>query len=184
MDTEAGIFEASYQMLINIPWWVYVIFFYSISKGINMSETRIVQISKLIIFPILFFLLSIHTMKDILIYPTNLDVLHWIIAIMIGTALGWIHLSSLGIKIDKEKPKAEIPGSFIPLGIFIFLFFANYFFFYKIALNPQIVDQAWYRLGILYILGSTIGFFLGRFMCCFYALRKKPRRAHLVKKKK
>ena len=184
METEVGIFEASSQMLINTPWWVWLIFAYLLSKGIKMSKVGIVKIRKLIVLPILFLLFSIHTMKDTLVYPTNFDVLHWVLAIVVGSALGWLQLSSVGIKIDKEKPKVAIPGSFIPLGIFIFLFFANYFFFYKIAINPQIIDCALYRLGLLYVLGGTMGFFLGRFMYCVYALRKKPRRTHLHKKKK
>jgi len=74
-----------------------------------MAATRVVKIRNLIISPILFSIFSINTMKNILVSTTNLDILHWALAIVIGGALGWIHILKAGIKIDKDKIK--IPGT-------------------------------------------------------------------------
>ena len=96
-------------MFINTPWWVWLIFAYLLYRGFRMAATRVVKIRNLIISPILFSIFSINTMKNILVSTTNLDILHWALAIVIGGALGWIHILKAGIKIDKDKIK--IPGT-------------------------------------------------------------------------
>ena len=180
MSTEVNIFAAASQMFINTPWWVWLIFAYLLYRGFRMATTRVVKIRNLIISPILFSIFSINTMKNILVSTTNLDILHWALAIVIGGALGWIHILKAGIKIDKDKIK--IPGTLVPLNIFMLLFIANYFFYYKISVNPQIVEQEWYRLSSLYPSGFSMGFFLGRFICCVHLLKNKAYQAKLGKK--
>lgn len=156
-----------YQLLINTPWWVYLILIYLIIVGIKASKTRIVSLKKLFIIPLVFLIMSIET----LISSFKIDLLNfsiWSLGILIGAIFGYIQTYRYKLKIDKENGLLEIPGTWSTLVIISVIFIAKYYISYELAVDPAIINENVFEISALLVTGVCTGLFIGRLCCYLY----------------
>lgn len=158
------------QMLTGTPWWVYLLLAYLIIIGVKASKTRIVPLKKLLIVPVLFILLSIHTLLTSF-EITAFSLASWLVATLIGISLGWFFIYRLNLAVDKPHLLIQTPGTWSTLLIIIIIFMTKYYFAYELAIAPQLIKNDIFEFSLLAISGVCSGFFVGRLICYLYRLQ-------------
>lgn len=161
-------FHQIYEIALQTPWWVYLLFLILVKIGIKASKKNVITMKKLFIIPIVFSIMSIHT----LIVSFRIDtttISTWIGSILCGMLLGWILVRNQEVKVDKEKWLIELPGTWMTLTIILIVFISKYYFGYELTADPKLVNQSWFEFSLLFISGACTGMFIGRTL--FY-LRK------------
>jgi hypothetical protein len=162
-----------WQALNNTPWWVYVLLAYLVTIGIKAAKTQVVSLKKLFIMPILFTFLSVHALLTSV--KTNAFAIScWAIAMALGILVGWLQTARYDIKIDKTKYLIQIPGNWSTLIIISIIFVSKYYFGYKLAVDPQMVNHTWFEVSLLGVTGICAGLFVGRLSFLLSHMQKQP----------
>lgn len=162
----------AYYFLINTPVWVFILFAYLIFIGYKSSKTRVVSLKKLFIAPIVFTLMSIHSM----IHELQGDywmALVWLLGMVIGASLGWLQVHRLKPQVDKQHWLVHTQGSWVTMILVILIFGYKYYLGYITAVQPDIITHTGFLWSSLIIIGAITGMFVGRllyYIRCFYVL--------------
>ena len=84
--------------LNSTPWWIYLLFFVLLQRGVNASKTRIVSLKKLAVLPLV---LSVWSIWELLSFGGTSASLFFvfIIAFAIGCGIGWAIVCKKNIKV-------------------------------------------------------------------------------------
>jgi len=146
------------------PWWVYLLFFYLIKLGIGASKTSVVPLKKLVILPLIFTVLSIHTM--IVSFQVTAAVVEvWFASILLGTFFGYVLVRNYVFRVDKKKYLIELPGNWITLILVLAIFVSKYYFGYAMSMDPTVVHNTHFEFIMLSVSGIITGLFIGRLIC-------------------
>lgn len=146
------------------PWWVCVIFIVLINRGIAASRPQVVSLKKLVLFPLIFIGLSIHTMMTS--FQMNGFIFSLcVFGIAIGSVAGWLLVKNHHYKVDKKNMLIQLPGSWIILILILIIFISKYYFFYELAFDPALAHEAPFEFTMLTITGFCTGLFAGRLIC-------------------
>ena len=150
------------NILLQTPWWVYLLLYVLIQRGIAASKTQVVPFAKMLILPILFSGLSIYTIvTQIGVNPLTL--ITWIVATVFGIASGLRMLRGTKIRVDRKKHLIEIPGTWRTLVLILIIFSAKYFFGYLMSANPAILHNTLFNVSLILVSGICSGMFVGNF---------------------
>ena len=166
-------FETIYQFAINTPWWVYLILAYLIFIGIRAGRPGFISLKRAVIIPVAFTALSIYTLLSV-VQPSILHITIWLIAMLVGSFIGWIQIKFSRLKIDRERRLIWTEGNWTLLIIFILIFAAKYYFDYQIAVTPQIAQHPVFVYSLLTSSALLTGWFIGRISGLFYRLFNDP----------
>ena len=156
-------FESIKTILWQTPWWVYVLLYVLIQRGIAASKTQVVPFAKMAIIPAVFTGLSIYTIVTS-IGINGLTVTTWVAAILAGVAIGWRLLRGVAIRVDRDKYLIEIPGSWRTLILIIIIFSCKYFFGYMAGAQPMMLKNTFFDVTMILVSGITSGMFIGNFL--------------------
>lgn len=151
------------------PWWVYVLFIYLVQRGISASKPQVVSIKKLTILPIVFIVLSIHTLATAF-HVNAMVIVVWFASIIFGSVIGWLLICRHQFKVDRKKLLIQLQGSWITLILILAIFVSKYYFSYQIGSDPALENQTSFEFSMLAISGVCTGLFIGRLLCYFYQL--------------
>ena len=164
--------EAFWQVLINTPKWVYFLFFSFMVISIKASRTRQISVWKVFIMPAVTVYFSVSLFSSI---QTGLLILSlFFAAFFIGGFLGYFQLSRMPLRVDHQKKRIEMPGTWSTLVIFLIIFGTKYFFNYKLAVAPYLAHEITFEAPLLFISGVTTGFIFGKLFLCLYRIKKGP----------
>jgi len=163
--------NAVQQMLINTPWWVYILFFYLVFKGFIATRSRVVPFKKLFILPLVLLVLSIYGLLNVL-NPSISNISFWALALFLGGALGWFQVHRQELLFDKRSHLVKISGTWSVLFLILIIFISKYYFDYSIAINPDAIHHLWFKLTFLGISGICNGLLLGRLLAYLEKMRK------------
>jgi len=156
MDTIWNIVEAT-------PWWVWALFIYLLFKGYKATRNQTTHLYRLMITPIIFVVLSLHTLVTL---PLDfMKVLSYIIATLVGVSFGFWQISRLFLQVDKKRKLIHTPGSWTPFILIFLVFGSKYYFGYSLALDPQLSTHAFFVFPLLLVSGACAGMFIGRTAC-------------------
>jgi len=154
--------QVVWDALAHTPWWVYVLFFYLVSRGIKAREPALTSPLKMAIVPAIMTIwggASLVTM-----FPVNVATLGaWLLAMAAGAGCGYRLVRDARIRADHASHLLWRPGdhSFLPLVVAIFA--VKYAFGYRLGADPGIAaDPAFYFTDIV-VSGVISGVFIGRF---------------------
>ncbi len=156
-------------VLSGTPWWVWVLFVYIIMIGLKAKKARVVPLYKLLIVPILFVSLTLHTLTEVPLSGVNIT--GFIVPTLLGLGLGFWQIWRLHLKVDKKRKLLHIPGSWVTLILVLIIFSSKYYFEYSETMNPLIVEEVGFVLSMLAISGLCTGIFIGRVICYLYRFR-------------
>lgn len=153
-----------YEFLLQTPWWVYLLFVYLIKVGIGASKTKVVPLKKLVILPIIFTALSIHTMI-VSFHFTSMVFIVWFASILVGTLFGYLLVYKHQFRVDKKQYLIELPGTWITLIMILAIFVSKYYFGYAMSADPAVVNNTVFEFTMLSVSGVITGLFIGRMIC-------------------
>lgn len=162
-----------YYFLVNIPWWVYLIFIYCIFIGVKSLKTSVIHVSKFFVIPIIFIYLSLHTLFAS--FSLNFFIIFtYIISFLVGIYLGVILLKKSKILVDAKNKLIKVPGSWVTLVLILIIFFSKFYIGYELGVDPKIVTNKSFDLFFLLVSGVTSGMFLGRLIYVIYKMINGP----------
>lgn len=157
-----------WQFLYQTPWWVYTILIYCFIVGLKSAKGGTVTIWKLLLLPVIFVYLSVHSLTTN--FQLNTFVISsYIIALVIGSLLGVLQGHSQKIAVDRTNKLIHVPGTWSTLIIILIIFISKYYFGYSLGVDPHLLENTHFEVTMLAVSGITAGLFLGR--TGFYCLK-------------
>jgi len=147
------------DILINTPWWVYILFAVLMAIGLKAVKPRTIPFQRLILLPGVFMLWNIAWLAERVQGHFSLF-LFWVVGLIVGAFIGWQTVLSWKIQVDRDRKLISLPGTWSTV-IFIFLVFATrYFFVYQYKAYPASASHLFTADAL--ISGVITGIFLGR----------------------
>ncbi len=153
------------EILKGTPFWVYLLLFFLIYKGIKALKPTTIKLKKLVILPAVFFILSLHKIANPYYY---------VFFLICGIIIGWLLYIKIKVKADKDKKLIGLPGSVLPLILIIVAFVKGYYFGYESAVHPEYLNQYWFIITSLIVSGLFSGIFIGRALTFLYKYYNAP----------
>lgn len=162
-------------ILINIlkgtPWYIYLIFLFLVSKGIEALKPRVITIKKLFFLPTILCLWSLYSLVHNKLNDLSY-LLCWLLALGFGSFFSWKMVNPLTIKADKIKNLIALEGGLSTLFLSLLIFATKYFFgfYYTTHHMPNIIIV----FADLISSGIITGLFLGKIFTLFNKYLKAP----------
>lgn len=154
--------ETVAQFLQHTPWWVYVLFFYLLSRGLAARKPAEVSLQKLAIIPVL---LTVWSLAELVrLYGLTASAVSiWLAGLVVGVALGWLLLRGLAITVDAQTGVIHRPADYTLLPLVLATFAVKYAFGAIAATSPALLQEPMFRLADLGLSGLFSGLFVGKF---------------------
>ncbi len=162
-----------WEIIANIPWWVYALFFYIFYISVRAIKPRIVTVKNLIILPSIFIIFSIAGF-----YASGyFTFIHFLLAVgagCVGYLLGWWYFRWMKVKAIQYQSKLQLPGTWSVLVMVLVFFLLSYFLGDILTPTAQSIKQPHYIKWLFIIYGVLIGFFIGRLAYALRCLKRGP----------
>lgn len=157
------------QVIKGTPLYVWIIFSYLISRGINALKTKELVLKKMLIMPCVFMLWGL----DKMLYNfTNLafDFIVYLIMVCIGACIGYL-LYNGRRKVFYKDGAYYRTGSFLPLLIMLTNFSIKYILNVMVAISPSLYISNQFCLFYSILSGFSVGLFIGGFLQAYTAYK-------------
>ena len=149
------------EWLRHIPWWIYIVLVYWIFVGLKAIKTNIVAFKPSLINPVVFLIVSIY-----MLYASfainGLSVGSLLVAILIGTTVGYFQVKTTHVIVDKDNHLLKIPGTFSTLTLILIIVFVQLYLGYELANDPKLLTNTSFEITVLAVQGGATGLFIGR----------------------
>ena len=148
------------SLIVDTPWWVYVIFIYIIIKGIKAFHTQDLPYVKTFIIPLLFLALGISSFTHYLMNgSSSLIALYWLVGLGIGILMNHFIIANPILAVNHSKKIVTIKGSPWLLIYLLTIFIVKYYFGYQLAAHPEVIHDHAMMATLLSISGVFTGIF-------------------------
>lgn len=146
---------------MNIPMYVYIIFFALIYMGIKRCFMRVIKIQRLFMAPLIFTALSTRGMVTLFDIQLS-DLAFWIVGAAVGVILGYLHVKNRHVKADHQQQLIQLPGDWSMLCLILAIFCVEFFIHYSIDAHWPMASMELFKLSSLILLGVIAGMSIGR----------------------
>jgi len=149
------------EILKHTPLWVYGLFAFLVYLGVMQSRTRTFSPARLAILPAAMLAFSLYGVLSV--FGASAPAL---VAWAVGLAACVAAIVALGVPRgatwSEETRTFIVPGSWLPLGIMMAIFFTRYAINVGIALDPSVKQAAGFMPAVALTYGVSSGYFLAR----------------------
>ena len=161
-----GVIEALNQT----PWWVYVLFFYLLSRGLKAWRGGDIALWKMAVIPGVFTVWGLTTL--VTEFPITVgSVGFWLAGTAVGSAVGWLLAMRADLQVDRARRLVRKAGSPLPLILMLGIFSFKYATGTMLAVEPSLATLPGFYLPELAITGLIKGVFLGQLIGTFLRYR-------------
>lgn len=155
------------QVVGQLPWWIYLLVFYLVKKGMDTLRPQIVPLKKLIITPLIFMYLSVHSLLS-QSSVAQIQIGVWAAGALLGLFGGIWLVSRLELVFDKVQYLVKIPGTWSTLAVIVLVFASKFYLGYTAAVDGgqsgqqellKLLALAGAGLGSGIITGRVVGYF-------------------------
>lgn len=147
------------QILQHTPVWVFVLFVALIALGLQQSRDRKIKPFVLLFVPLGMTALSYGSLVSSFGPQLALQLL-WLAALLTAAAAIGAYLPVRRAQVHQGY--VFVPGSWLPLGLMMVIFFAKYTVGVMSALAPELVKTTPFVLACTLVYGAFSGIFAGR----------------------
>ena len=141
------------EVITGAPSYCWPLLAYLVYMGIKSRKTRWIPLRLLVVLPIAFLTWSYYSKA--FSFPI------WLLCETFGSFLGFLMVKNLKIQFNKKERMAEIPGSWVNLGMSLSIFVIRYYLGVVYALFPNMIGS--WPLMTLEVASVVIsGMFFGR----------------------
>ena len=150
-----------YQILVHTPIWVWAILTVLLWAGLVQTTRRRARLRRVVVVLLVMTGLSLYgTFSSFGVTPTN-----WAMWVGAGLlTLLWIGTSALpaDLRYDVSARTFDIPGSWVPLGLMMTIFMANYLVGVMLSIAPALAHDTATTAIVASLHGAMSGVFAGR----------------------
>lgn len=149
------------QILTNTPKWVFALFFVLLWQGIKQMQPRTVGITRATIVPLAMTALSVYGVVSVF-GDTPQSLLTWVVGAAVAFAVYFQVARAAHIQYVAANRRFYVPGSVVPLVLFMGIFLTKYIVGASIAVHPALAHDSSFALAIGLLYGAFSGVFLAR----------------------
>jgi teichoic acid transport system permease protein len=161
------------QIILQTPWWVYVVLVICIQRGIAALVESEVNLSRMVILPGVFLIMSLETLFKFTTISSTYAFIY-LAALCAGSYIGYILTKRLKITPSSKPQHLVIQGSPQLLISVLFIFIIKYAEGVALAIHPISSATPINPIcSLLFTLGTAAtGLFIGRFLRYLKAFRQ------------
>ncbi len=149
------------QILTNTPKWVFALFVALVWLGLKQMLPRRVSLNRITIMPLAMTCLSLYGVTSAF-GDTPQALLTWLAGATLAFTLNFQLRNWTQIQYDATRRSFQLPGSAVPLALFMGIFFTKYAVGVSIAMQPALAHNGGFALAIGLLYGAFSGVFLAR----------------------
>lgn len=151
-----------WRILAGTPWWVWVLLVVLVQRGIKALKPATGPLWRFAIIPVIFLAWGISSLiADLGL--TALSVGGYLVALLVGTGLGWAMMTGVALRVDRERGLVRVPGGPATLILILVIFIVKYMIGVWLGMDPAVVARTWFVLLDCGVSGLVAGMFAGRF---------------------
>ena len=148
-------------MISKIPVWVPAILILLVFLGYRQSRTRLITPKTAIVIAVIMLGLSLSGVANAFgLSPIALSC--WLLGIGAPAALGFKTISPAGMSSALPSGAVRVPGSWLPMGLMLGIFFVKFGLGFAAGLNSPLLGQLWFGGAASLLLGLLSGGFVAR----------------------
>lgn len=149
------------QILTHTPVWVWGILMLLLALGLMQTKTRRLTIRRVSMVPLLMLAYSFY--GCISAFGTQIGaLLIWSLVVAAMAVFVATRPLPIGTSYDVMLREFNVPGSWLPMGLMMAMFYAKYVSGVSVALHPELRQQSSFVLCFAAFYGAMSGIFLGR----------------------
>lgn len=149
------------QILTHTPKWVFALFVGLVYLGIKQMLPRRVGLTPIATMPLAMTALSLFGVTSAF-GDSPQAMLTWVAGAAIVFALNFQIPSSAQVQYDATNRRFQLPGSVVPLALFMGIFFTKYAVGISVGMQPALAHNASFALVVGGLYGVFSGIFLSR----------------------
>jgi len=168
------------QILTNTPIWVFFIFVFLLIFGFMQTRTRTVSRIPALLLPggmLALSLAGIYSSFGFMLLP----IAAWGLGLVATAGIGYLLFKDKRISYDQQTQKFFVPGSWVPFGVILAIFFTKYVFAVMRAFSAAIIAEPAFIVALCMMYGIFSGYFASRAINLIDGLKRpsnsfKPKR--------
>ncbi len=149
------------QILTNTPKWVFVLFVALLWLGLKQMLPRSAGLNRITIMPLAMTGLSLYGVSSAF-GSSPQAMLAWVAGAVLVFSATYPVLSTAKVQYDVANRRFQLPGSAVPLALFMGIFFTKYVVGVSIAMQPSLAHSSSFALTVSTLYGAFSGIFLAR----------------------
>ena len=149
------------QILTHTPKWVFALFAGLVYLGIKQMLPSRAGLNRITIMPLAMTCLSLFGVTSAF-GDSPQALLTWVVGAAITFALNFQISGSPQIRYDAANRSFNLPGSAVPLALFMGIFFTKYAVGISVGMQPALAHDASFALVVAGMYGGFSGIFLSR----------------------
>ena len=149
------------QILTNTPKWVFVLFVALVWMGFKQMLPRRVGLNRMTIMPLAMTSLSLYGVTSAF-GDSPQALLTWLAGAAVAFTLNFQLRSASQITYDAASRSFQMPGSVVPMALFMGIFFTKYAVGISLGMQPSLAHNSSFALSIGALYGAFSGIFLAR----------------------
>jgi hypothetical protein len=149
------------QILTNTPKWVFVLFAALLWLGLKQMMPRRVGLNRITIMPLAMTCLSLYGVTSAF-GDAPQAMLTWLAGAAVAFALNFQLRSASQVSYDAASRSFQLPGSVVPLALFMAIFCTKYAVGISMGVQPSLAHNSGFALSIGALYGVFSGIFLAR----------------------
>lgn len=156
--------SAIFPILKGTPHWVWGLLAALLALGVNQMFFRQATLGRVIITPVAMLALALHGVLSAFGSSGQLAnvMLLWLVAAVVAAALVMTLSPASGARFDAVTRRFSMPGSAVPLLLFLGIFMTKYVVGVELALQPTALRDAAFALPVVLLYGAFSGIFMAR----------------------
>jgi hypothetical protein len=159
------------QILQKAPIWVWPLFFTLIALGLRMTRSRSVPPQPVIIISTVMLCLSVYGVISVF-QGSALSLLAWILVLNLTLQICRRMAYPTGWQFDAHTRRMQVPGSWLPMVLFVSIFFLKFAVGAALAMQPALATQLGFALAVSASYGLFSGIFAARALHALHISRR------------
>lgn len=153
------------EILKHIPWYVYVLLYILVVRGIKALKDNVISLKKVLILPVAMNLWVIIELQQMFGFQHLTVLMGFGLSLLVGAGFGWFLICGKAFWVENG---VLLRGNPVTLILVLSIFIVKFTIFTWSGFHPELWLQTWFVLGVIAIFGIIAGISLGRLV---YILR-------------
>ena len=149
------------QILSRTPIWVFALFALLLALGYSQTRPRTISLKRLTIIPLAMTGLSVYGVVSAF-HGSGPSLMAWGITSLIALAVLMQTPPTPGTTYNAATQQFTIPGSWVPMALFMGIFFTKYAVGVSLGMQPALANNNSFALPVSALYGAFSGVFLAR----------------------